>query len=144
MLNSMLALSVTQNASDLHLSSGEAPFIRINGQLQLLNADKLIPNTLEMALLSLLNESQRKILQQHKQIDFAYHLDKVGRFRVNIFYQHRGISAVFRVINHRIPTLSDIDAPAIFSDLVKNDSGIILVTGATGSGKSTTLATLIQ
>ena len=144
MLNSMLALSVTQNASDLHLSSGEAPFIRINGQLQLLNSDKLIPNTLEMALLSLLNESQRKILQQHKQIDFAYHLDKVGRFRVNIFYQHRGISAVFRVINYRIPTLSDIDAPAIFSDLVKNDSGIILVTGATGSGKSTTLATLIQ
>lgn len=140
----MLALSVTQNASDLHLSSGEAPFIRINGQLQLLNSDKLIPNTLEMALLSLLNESQRKILQQHKQIDFAYHLDKVGRFRVNIFYQYRGISAVFRVINHRIPTLSDIDAPAIFSDLVKNDSGIILVTGATGSGKSTTLATLIQ
>lgn len=144
MLNSMLVLSVTQNASDLHLSSGEAPFIRINGQLQLLNADKLIPNTLEMALLSLLNESQRKILQQHKQIDFAYHLDKVGRFRVNIFYQHRGISAVFRVINNRIPTLSDIGAPAIFSDLVKNDSGIILVTGATGSGKSTTLATLIQ
>ena len=144
MLNSMLALSVTQNASDLHLSSGEAPYVRINGQLQFLNADKLIPNTLEIALIGLLNESQKKILQQHRQIDFAYDLAKIGRFRVNIFYQHRGISAVFRVINYRIPTLSDIDAPAIFSDLVKNDSGIILVTGATGSGKSTTLATLIQ
>ena len=144
MLNSMLALSVTQNASDLHLSSGEAPYVRINGQLQFLNADKLIPNTLEIALIGLLNEFQKKVLQQHRQIDFAYDLAKIGRFRVNIFYQHRGISAVFRVINHRIPTLSDIGAPAIFSELVKNESGIILVTGATGSGKSTTLAALIQ
>lgn len=144
MLNSLLTLSVTQNASDLHLSSGEAPYVRINGQLQFLNADKLIPNTLEIALFGLLNESQKKILQQHRQIDFAYDLAKIGRFRVNIFYQHHGISAVFRVINHRIPTLSDIGAPAIFNELVKNESGIILVTGATGSGKSTTLAALIQ
>ncbi|MWP61658.1 type IV pilus twitching motility protein PilT [Gilliamella sp. Pas-s25] len=144
MLNSILALSVTQNASDLHLSSGTVPCIRVNGQLQFLAEEKLSPLQLEMELFNLLEQSQIDAFKQSGQLDFAYHLAEIGRFRVNIFYQQRGISAVFRVINHRIPTLSQINAPAIFRKLATIDSGIILITGTTGSGKSTTLASLIQ
>ncbi|OCG12790.1 hypothetical protein A9G24_08295 [Gilliamella sp. App6-5] len=144
MLNSILALSVTQNASDLHLSSGTAPCIRVNGQLQFLSEEKLSPLQLEMELFNLLEQSQIDTLKQNRQIDFAYHLAELGRFRVNIFYQQRGISAVFRVINLRIPTLSQINAPTIFRKLAIIESGIILITGTTGSGKSTTLASLIQ
>ncbi|MCO6560968.1 MAG: hypothetical protein J6574_07675, partial [Gilliamella sp.] len=102
MLKSMLSLSVTQKASDLHLSSGEAPCIRVNGQLKFLSEDKLSPVELEIKLLNLLEQPQIDILKQSGQIDLTYHLVEVGRFRVNIFYQQRGISAVFRIINHRI------------------------------------------
>lgn len=143
-LNSILALSVTQKASDLHLSSGESACMRINGQLQFLSEQKLLPHSLETELLSLLNQSQQTQLQQQGYIDLAYQVAEIGRFRVNIFYQQRGISAVFRVINHSIPTLSEIAVPEVLKELVKNTHGIILVTGATGSGKSTTLASLIQ
>ncbi|OCG11216.1 hypothetical protein A9G09_00415 [Gilliamella sp. wkB292] len=144
MLNSFLALSVTQNASDLHLSSGEAVCIRINGQLQFLSEHRLLPISLETELLSLLTGDQKQQLYQNKQIDFAYQVKELGRFRVNIFYQYRGISAVFRIIKQHIPTLAEINAPEIFKQLINYESGIILVTGSTGSGKSTTLASLIN
>ncbi|WP_081295237.1 MULTISPECIES: type IV pilus twitching motility protein PilT [unclassified Gilliamella] len=144
MLNSLLALSVTQNASDLHLSSGEKPCIRINGQLHFLSHEKLVSSVLKNELLSLLDESQKKGLQQHGQIDIAYQTNEIGRFRANIFYQQRGISAVFRIINQRIPSLSELAAPDILPKLTKTKNGIILITGATGSGKSTTLAALVQ
>ena len=144
MLNSMLAFSLTQKASDLHLSSGEAPCIRINGKLKFISSDKLSPIKLKIELLNLLDDEQKVTLQRNQQIDFAYYLKNVGRFRVNIFYQQRGISAAFRIINQQIPTLCEIEAPEILKKLVNVESGIILVTGATGSGKSTTLAALIQ
>lgn len=144
MLNSFLALSVTQNASDLHLSSGEAVCIRINGQLQFLSEYRLSPISLEAELLSLLTGDQKQQLYQNKQIDFAYQVKELDRFRVNIFYQYRGISAVFRIIKQHIPTLAEINAPEIFKQLINYESGIILVTGSTGSGKSTTLASLIN
>ncbi|WP_081299689.1 type IV pilus twitching motility protein PilT [Gilliamella sp. wkB112] len=143
-LNSILALSVTQKASDLHLSSGESACMRINGQLQFFPEQKLLPLSLETELLSLLNESQKAQLQQKGHVDLAYQVAEIGRFRVNVFYQQRGISAVFRIINQSIPTLLEIAAPEVLKQLVKNTHGIILVTGATGSGKSTTLASLIQ
>ncbi|OCG36372.1 MULTISPECIES: type IV pilus twitching motility protein PilT [unclassified Gilliamella] len=144
MLKSMLSLSVTQKASDLHLSSGEVARIRINGQLQCVSNKKLSPLDLESELLALLNESQKLQLQQDKQIDLAYQSPEIGRFRVNIFYQQRGISAVFRIIKNHIPDLAEIGAPEVFKKLITHESGIILVTGATGSGKSTTLASLIE
>lgn len=144
MLNSLLAFSVTQKASDLHLSSGEKPCIRVNGDLKRLSEDKLLPQKLKIDLLNILNVKQKAILQQHQHIDFVYHVEDVGRFRVNIFYQQRGISAVFRIIKQQIPSLSEIDAPKVINELAKTESGMILVTGATGSGKSTTLAALIQ
>lgn len=144
MLNSMLAFSVTQKASDLHLSSGEKPWIRINGELKPISKNELLPQKLEIDLFNLLNDNQKHLLQQHQQIDFGYHLEDIGSFRVNIFYQKRGISAVFRIIKQQIPSLTDIKAPDVLNELAKAESGIILVTGATGSGKSTTLAALIN
>ncbi len=144
MLNSILAFSVTQKASDLHLSSGEKPCIRVNGELKPISGDELSPLKLKIELFNLLKDTQKAILQKHQQIDFAYHLEDVGRFRVNIFYQQRGISAVFRIIKQQIPSLTEIKAPNVINELAKTESGIILVTGATGSGKSTTLAALIQ
>ncbi|MWN05564.1 type IV pilus twitching motility protein PilT [Gilliamella sp. Pas-s95] len=144
MLNSLLSLSVTQKASDLHLSSGEVARIRINGQLKCLSNEKLSPLDLEAELLTLLTESQKIQLQQEKQIDLSYQSAEIGRFRINIFYQQRGISAVFRIIKSHIPELVEIGAPEVFKKLITHESGIILVTGATGSGKSTTLASLIE
>ncbi|OCG45023.1 hypothetical protein A9G35_07015 [Gilliamella sp. Choc5-1] len=144
MLNSLLSLSVTQKASDLHLSSGEVARIRINGQLQCLSNEKLSHLKLETELLTLLNQSQKTQLQKNKQIDLAYQSPEIGRFRVNIFYQQRGISAVFRIIKNHIPDLAEIGVPDIVKKLITYESGIILVTGATGSGKSTTLASLIE
>jgi twitching motility protein PilT len=144
MLNSMLAFSVTQKASDLHLSSGEKPCIRVNGELKLISGDTLSPQKLEIDLFNLLNDAQKTTLQKYQQIDFTYHLEGLGRFRASVFYQQRGISVAFRIIEQQIPSLHDIDAPKVLVDLVKAESGIILVTGSTGSGKSTTLAALIQ
>lgn len=144
MLNSILTLSVSQNASDLHLSSGESPCIRRYGQLQFLTHEKLSSIKLEVELFNLLDELQKQKLNQNKQIDFAYHFSQITRFRVNIFYQQRGISAVFRVISQHIPSLLELGTPEIVKTLIKKEQGIILVTGATGSGKSTTLASLIQ
>ncbi|MDF7667537.1 PilT/PilU family type 4a pilus ATPase [Orbaceae bacterium ESL0727] len=143
-IDSILAFSLTQNASDVHFSSNEVPYIRQYGQLHRLPFDVLVPFKLKSELLNLLNESQRNVFEQVGQIDFAYQHPEIGRFRVNIFYQRRGISAVFRVINQHIPTLQELAVPDIFAKLAEKEQGIILVTGATGSGKSTTLASLIQ
>lgn len=143
MLKSILSLSVAQNASDLHLSSGAFPCLRINGQLQFVSDNKLSSTQLETELFALLDMCQVNKLQQYGQLDLAFH-NEIGRFRVNIFYQQRGISAVFRIINDRIAEMSEIGVPAVLKTLVNQQSGIILVTGATGSGKSTTLASLIQ
>lgn len=144
LLNSILSLSVSQNASDLHLSSGAPPCIRVNGQLVFLSDEEIPPIRLKNELFILLSDEQKDHLSQYGHLDFAYNLSDIDRFRVNIFYQQRGISAVFRVINHFIPNLSQLGAPDIFIRLTEIESGIILVTGATGSGKSTTLSALIQ
>ncbi|MDF7671449.1 PilT/PilU family type 4a pilus ATPase [Orbaceae bacterium ESL0721] len=144
MLNSILTLSVAQNASDVHLSSNEVPYIRQNGKLRRLPLEQLAPFKLKSALLHLLNDQQKSELDDRGDLDFAYTMPSVGRFRVNIFYQRVGISAVFRVIKEQIPTLEAINAPKVLKELIHKEQGIILVTGATGCGKSTTLAALIQ
>ena len=144
MLDSLLLYSVTQNASDVHLSSGEKPMMRQLGQMVELSNDVLDADLLESALVAMLDDFQREQFKSQKQLDFSYQKASIGRFRVNVFYQYRGISAVFRVIKNDIPTLDDINAPAVLSTLMMKESGLILVAGATGSGKSTTLAAMIQ
>ena len=143
-MESIFAISLAQNASDLHLSSGQRPTIRVNGQLNYLEHAVLQPDILEQQLYQLLSELQLQQLKIDRQIDFAYHHEQYGRFRGNIFYQQNGISAAFRLIKQTIPTLNKLGAPTIFTELIEKQQGLILITGATGSGKSTTLAALIQ
>lgn len=142
-METLFALSLTQNASDLHLSSNQNVIIRKNGELICLNQYFLDAKVLEQKLYTLLTSQQLKILQTNKQLDFCYTHPKHGRFRGNIFYQYHGLSAVFRIIRNQIPTLDDIQAPPIFKQLALSKQGLILVTGATGCGKSTTLAAMI-
>lgn len=144
MIKSILALSVTQNASDLHLSSGENIIMRQNGKMIKIGQYILLAHELEDKLNAILNDKQRRFLNDNKQIDFSYYEKDIGRFRVNIFYQQRGISAVFRVINNTIPTLAEINAPEVIKALTLKKQGLILITGATGSGKSTTLAAMLE
>lgn len=143
-MESILALSVTQNVSDLHLSSDEYIFIRQNGRLTKMNNYYLTSQQLQHKLFSILTTSQLTKLENHRQLDFAYSHSNYGRFRVNVFYQKRGISATFRIIKSIIPTLDDIAAPEIFKQFALIEQGLILITGATGSGKSTTLAAMLE
>ncbi|WP_392562146.1 PilT/PilU family type 4a pilus ATPase [Orbus sturtevantii] len=143
-METIFALSVTQNASDLHLSSGEKVIIRQNGKLINLTNDRLSSQELEKKLFAILTLEQLQQIEEHKQVDFAYHHQKLGRFRGNIFYQKRGISACFRVIRDEIYTLDEINAPEILKTLVMKKQGLIFITGATGCGKSTTLAAMLE
>ncbi|WP_392551501.1 PilT/PilU family type 4a pilus ATPase [Orbus wheelerorum] len=143
-METIFALSVTQNASDLHLSSGENVIIRQNGQLVKIEDSALTNQELEKKLFAILTQEQLQQIEKHKQVDFAYHHEKFGRFRGNIFYQKRGISACFRLIRGAIPSLEDINAPEILKKLVMKKQGLIFITGATGCGKSTTLAAMLE
>lgn len=143
-MESILALSLTQNASDVHLSSGENIIIRRYGELLKLDHDRITNQQLEQKLLAILNSQQRQILKQDKQLDFAYEINGLARFRGHIFYQNRGISVSFRLINYHIPSFNEIQAPDVFKHLVSKPQGLILISGATGSGKSTTLASMIN
>lgn len=143
-MESILAFSLTQNMSDVHLSSGENIFIRQNGQLISVNNRILSGHQLEQKLFSILTAEQLARFKADKQLDFAYSHPSFGRFRVNLFYQQRGISAVFRYINPKIVSLDDIGTPDIIKTLTLKTQGLILITGATGSGKSTTLVAMLE
>lgn len=143
-MESLLAFSVTQNVSDLHLSGDGNVFIRQNGNLTQLGGCKLNTYDLKNKLLSLLSNKQLQKFEKEKQLDFVYSHQDLGRFRYHIFYQVNGISACIRIINNIIPSFYDIGAPEIFKSLALKHQGLILITGATGSGKSTTLAAMIE
>ena len=134
-------------ASDLHLSAGLPPMVRRLGQLQALNASPVSANTVQQLLCSALPDwaHAHDCADPHKQDhDTAVSVPELGRFRVNVFAQQRGWSSVWRAIPSRIPALADIDAPSVLTQWVQQPHGLLLVTGATGSGKSTTLAALLH
>ena len=124
-MESILALSLTQNASDVHLSSGENIIIRRYGELLKLDHDRITNQQLEQKLLAILNSQQRQILKQDKQLDFAYEINGLARFRGHIFYQNRGISVSFRLINYHIPSLNEIHEPDVFKHLFSKSQGLI-------------------
>lgn len=142
MLQSYLSLARAQGASDLHLSTGHAPRIRCDGKLQLLEQEPAIV-TAEL-LLQALDESQRICLEQDKHYDFALQLAVNERYRAHYFFQQSGLSAVFRVIPAKIPTLDQLFASKGLRLAAEVDAGLVLLTGATGSGKSTTLASILE
>src|SRR4051794_29564672 len=141
----ILLAVIERRASDLHISAGAAPAIRVRGKLQELEGfPKLAPQDTQEIVYSILNDDQRKRLESDLQIDFAYAIPGVGRFRVNAYRQRAALGAAFRRIPTEIPALETLALPAVVKELVTKPRGLVLVTGPTGSGKSTTLASMID
>ncbi len=143
-INELLAFSVKNKASDLHLSAGMPPIIRVDGDIRRLDMPSLENRHLLDLVYSTLNDHQRRDFEANLEIDYSYSVPEVARFRVNAYHQDRGVGAAFRTIPANIWTLEDIQAPPIFRDIVDVPRGLVLVTGPTGSGKSTTLAAMID
>ena len=143
-INELLAFSVQNRASDLHLSAGEAPIIRVDGDIKRINLPPLSHQDVHAMIYNLMNNKQKKEYDASLEVDFSIDIERLSRFRVNAFNQSRGAAAVFRVIPSRIQSLEELGAPEVFKSIADHHKGIVLVTGPTGSGKSTTLAALLD
>jgi twitching motility protein PilT len=143
-VSELLAFTVKNNASDLHVSAGEPPMIRIHGDMTRIKMPPLDERTVQAMIYDIMNDTQRKMFEEHLELDFSFALGDIARFRVNVFKQNRGISAVFRVIPTEVFTLEQLKCPDVFKEIALTPRGICLVTGPTGSGKSTTLAAMVD
>ncbi|MCF6254030.1 MAG: type IV pilus twitching motility protein PilT [Thiomicrorhabdus sp.] len=143
-ITQLLEFSVQQGASDLHLSSGQPPIIRIHGDIQRIDAPAFDAEELQTMIYDVMNDEQRRQFESNLEADFSFELPNIARFRANIFQQNRGISAVFRTIPSKVLTLEDLGAPESFKEISGLHRGLVLVTGPTGSGKSTTLAAMVD
>ena len=143
-LDELLRQMKLEGASDLHLTSGSAPYMRINGEMVKLKYRTVSAETCEGLIFEILNDKQRELFKENWDLDLSYPLSGVGRFRVNVFMQRNGVSAVLRLIPEEIKTIRELDLPEQLSSLIDVSEGLVLVTGPTGSGKSTTLASLIH
>jgi twitching motility protein PilT len=143
-ITELLAFTMQSKGSDLHLSSGNPPIIRISGDLKPLKCDPLSGDEVKAMLYSVMTEEQRAEYEQERDLDFAIAFGEAARFRVNAFNINRGPAAVFRTIPTVIPSLEELNAPEIFRQFAEFEKGLVLVTGPTGSGKSTTLAAMIN
>ena len=132
------------NASDLHLNVNAEPMLRIDGKLTALNLPKLTKEDVIELCYSVLTEKQKALLEETLELDFSFEIPKVARFRANYYFERESLAAVFRIIPERPLTLDELKAPEIFKKIIKREKGLILVTGPTGSGKSTTLAAMIN
>ena len=143
-ITQLLAFSVEQEASDCHLSSGESPMMRIQGDLKKLDHPVLTQEEVHTMLFDIMTDAQRKAFEETHDVDFSFEMGDVARFRVNVFMQRKGEAAVFRTIPTKILSLDQLGMPQVMKDLCQKEKGLILVTGPTGSGKSTTLAAMID
>ncbi|HWU67029.1 MAG TPA: type IV pilus twitching motility protein PilT [Methylophilus sp.] len=143
-ISDLLAFSVKNKASDLHLSSGLPPMIRVHGDVRKINLPAMEHAEVHRMLYDIMNDSQRKVYEETLECDFSFEIPDLARFRVNAFNQQRGAGAVFRTIPSKVLTLDELNAPKVFKDIADTPRGIVLVTGPTGSGKSTTLAAMID
>jgi twitching motility protein PilT len=140
----LLAFSVKNKASDLHLSAGLPPMIRVHGDVRRINVPPLEHKDVHGMVYDIMSDSQRKVYEETLECDFSFEIPNLARFRVNAFNQQRGAGAVFRTIPSKVLTLEDLNAPKIFVEISNQPRGLVLVTGPTGSGKSTTLAAMIN
>ena len=140
----LLAFAFKQNASDLHLSAGLPPLVRVGGDIKRINVDPLDDRTVHDMIYDIMSDKQQKDFEEFLETDFSFELPNVARFRVNAFNQQRGPGAVFRTIPSKVLTLEQLNAPEIFKNICDQPRGLVLVTGPTGSGKSTTLAAMIN
>lgn len=143
-IDDLFRLMVEQKASDLHLTSGAPPFLRLHGNMSPLNYRQLSNQDVQALIFEILTEKQKKAFVEKWELDFAYVVEGLGRFRCNVFMQRKGLGGVFRTIPEKIKTAQELNLPNSIIDLTDTDRGLILVTGPTGSGKSTTLAAMIQ
>jgi twitching motility protein PilT len=143
-ITGLLAFGVKNKASDLHLSSGLPPMIRVHGDVRRINLPPMEHKDVHGMVYDIMSDTQRKIYEETLECDFSFEIPNLARFRVNAFNQQRGAGAVFRTIPSKILTLEDLNCPKIFKDISEYPRGIVLVTGPTGSGKSTTLAAMVN
>lgn len=144
-LNDILAMAIKAKASDVHIKAGLPPVYRIDGGLRPLpNAPRLTPENIRKMTYAMLSEHQREEFEKNHELDLAYGVKGLGRFRVNMFTQRGSISAVLRTIPFNVSTLEELNLPPVIKKITQNKRGLVLVTGTTGSGKSTTLASMID
>jgi len=143
-ISELLIFAVENKGSDLHMSSGEPPLVRIHGEMRKIEVPPLDKEEVHNMIYDILNDQQRKSFEEFLELDFSFSLGEYGRFRVNMFKTNRGDAAVFRTIPNKIPTFEDLGLPKVFMDLARLEKGLVLITGPTGSGKSTTLAAIID
>lgn len=143
-ITELLAFGVKNKASDLHLSSGLPPMIRVHGDVRRINLPPMEHKDVHGMVYDIMSDTQRKVYEETLECDFSFEIPNLARFRVNAFNQQRGAGAVFRTIPSKILTLEDLNCPKIFKDISEYPRGIVLVTGPTGSGKSTTLAAMVN
>ncbi len=144
-LDKIFRTALKYKASDIFISTGAKPAIRINGDLIMVDDHPVLSKKMaEDYLLEILNENQKKTFEQTLDLDFSIDIEEIARFRVNMFVQRKGISAVFRLIPEKVMTLDELGMPAQLKRLAKLKKGLVIVTGPTGSGKSTTLAAILN
>ena len=143
-ISQLLAFGVKNGASDLHLSAGMPPMIRVDGDVRKINVPVMEAKEVHQMIYDVMNDKQRKLYEEFFETDFSFEIPGLARFRVNAFNHNRGAGAVFRTIPSKILTLEDLNCPKIFKEISDYPRGIVLVTGPTGSGKSTTLAAMVD
>ena len=143
-ITELLAFSAKNNASDLHVSSGEPPMIRVDGDIKRINLPAMEHKDVHAMIYDIMNDKQRKDFEEFLETDFSFEVPGVARFRVNAFNHNRGAGAVFRTIPSKVLTMDQLGMGQVFKDLADTNKGMVLVTGPTGSGKSTTLAAMID
>ncbi|TVP59581.1 MAG: type IV pilus twitching motility protein PilT [Halomonadaceae bacterium] len=143
-ITELLAFSAKQGASDLHLSAGLPPMIRVDGDVRRINLPAMEHKEVHRLIYDIMNDKQRKDFEEFLETDFSFEVPGVARFRVNAFNQNRGAGGVFRTIPSKVLTMDDLGMGQVFKDIASVPRGLVLVTGPTGSGKSTTLAAMID
>jgi twitching motility protein PilT len=143
-ITELLAFVVKNKASDLHLSAGLPPMIRVHGDVRRINLPAMEHKDVHAMVYDIMNDGQRKHYEENLELDFSFEVPNLARFRVNAYVQHRGAGAAFRTIPTKVLTLEQLNAPKIFAEIAQQPRGIVLVTGPTGSGKSTTLAAMLD
>jgi twitching motility protein PilT len=143
-IDQLFKIMVAQRASDLHLSSGSSPFLRLHGEMVKIEHPELNNEGVQALVFEILTEKQKRLFVENWELDCSYAVPGLGRFRCNVFMQRRGMGAVFRVIPEKIQTIQELGLPDILSKLIETPRGLVLVTGPTGSGKSTTLAAMLH
>ena len=143
-LTALLGFACDQGASDLHISAGLPPMIRLRGEMVRLDLPELAAEDAHASIYDILNDEQKRMFEAEQDIDFAFEIKNLSRFRANVFRQQRGEGAVFRLVPNQVKTLDELAMPKVLKDLASREKGLVLVTGPTGSGKSTTLAAMID